>query len=177
MNCTGCETEIGEFDSYNGRCGNCHAIHLQASATGKTAEQVRDARTAAAQKRDYGIESERRKATARKVMILTTETAHNLAVNKRLGIVSAEVVVGMNIFKDMLTGVRNIVGGRTGNVQNALRDMRRQALSELKQEATQLGADAVVGIDLDYNEIGATGSTMLMLVVNGTAVTLQTDDD
>jgi len=110
-------------------------------------------------------------------MILTTETAHNLAVNKRLGIVSAEVVVGMNIFKDMLTGVRNIVGGRTGNVQNALRDMRRQALSELKQEATQLGADAVVGIDLDYNEIGATGSTMLMLVVNGTAVTLQTDDD
>lgn len=63
-------------------------------------------------------------------MVLTTETAHNLPVVDLLGIVSAEVVVGMNIFKDVLTGVRNIVGGRTGNVQNALKDIREKALDE-----------------------------------------------
>lgn len=105
-------------------------------------------------------------------IILTTETAHNLPVQDRLGIVTAEVVVGMNIFKDMLTGVRNVVGGRTGNVQKALKEMRELALDELKKEAAQKGADAVVGIDLDYAEIGSTGSTMLMLVATGTAVKL-----
>ncbi len=78
----------------------------------------------------------------------------------------------MNIFKDMLTGVRNVVGGRTGNVQKALKEMRELALDELKKEAAQKGADAVVGIDLDYAEIGSTGSTMLMLVATGTAVKL-----
>ena len=79
----------------------------------------------------------------------------------------------MNIFKDMLTGVRNIVGGRTGNVQNALKEMRETVLEELKNEAAVLGANAVVAVDLNYQEIGATGSTMLMLVASGTAVRIE----
>jgi uncharacterized protein YbjQ (UPF0145 family) len=79
----------------------------------------------------------------------------------------------MNFLKDILTGVRNIVGGRTGNVQKALRTIREQALDELRAEAFELGADAVVGIVLNYNEIGGTGSTMLMLVATGTAVSLE----
>ncbi|MBE1291610.1 MAG: heavy metal-binding domain-containing protein [Rhodobacteraceae bacterium] len=108
-------------------------------------------------------------------MLVTTESQIDLKVEDRLGIVSAEVVVGMNIFKDFLTGVRNVVGGRTGNVQNALRDIRRQAIEELKDEAAELGADAVVAVDLSYNEIGATGSTMLMLVASGTAVKLRAE--
>ena len=90
-----------------------------------------------------------------------------------MGIVTAEIVVGMNIFKDMLTGVRNIVGGRTGNVQNALKEMRETVLEELKNEAAVLGANAVVAVDLNYQEIGATGSTMLMLVASGTAVRIE----
>ena len=106
-------------------------------------------------------------------MILTTESSHNLNVEARFGIVTAEIVVGMNIFKDMLTGVRNIVGGRTGNVQNALKEMRETVLEELKNEAAVLGANAVVAVDLNYQEIGATGSTMLMLVASGTAVRIE----
>jgi uncharacterized protein YbjQ (UPF0145 family) len=106
-------------------------------------------------------------------IILTTEATHNLPVTKRHGIVSAEIVFGMNFLKDILTGVRNIVGGRTGNVQKALRTIREQALDELRAEAFELGADAVVGIVLNYNEIGGTGSTMLMLVATGTAVSLE----
>ncbi|WP_306432330.1 heavy metal-binding domain-containing protein [Tropicibacter sp. Alg240-R139] len=71
--------------------------------------------------------------------------------------------------------MRNIVGGRTGNIQNALKDMREKALTELRVEAASLGGGAVVGVGLDYSEIGATGSTMLMLVVSGTAVRLAAD--
>ena len=144
---------------------------------GKTAEQIKEERAKIRAKQRgqeiEGLEVEKRKTLARSNMILTTESSHNLNVEARLGIVTAEIVVGMNIFKDMLTGVRNIVGGRTGNVQNALKEMRETVLEELKNEAAVLGANAVVAVDLNYQEIGATGSTMLMLVASGTAVRIE----
>jgi uncharacterized protein YbjQ (UPF0145 family) len=183
LNCTDCGNEVSTFESFNGRCGKCHAVFLEASATGKTVEQLREQKSARQQKVNERSEilakenmASRKKNMAIHNMILTTETAHNLPVGERLGIISAEIVVGMNVFKDFFAGVRNVVGGRSSTVQNALRDIRVQALDELKREAATLGADAVVGVDLDYNEIGATGSTMLMLVASGTAVTLQSDN-
>ena len=81
----------------------------------------------------------------------------------------------MNIFKDRLAGVRNVVGGRSQTLEKALRDIRVQALDELKREAFEIGADAVVGVDLSYQEIGATGSTMLFVVVTGIGVRLMAD--
>jgi len=83
-----------------------------------------------------------------------------------------ETVIGLNATKDFLVSVRNIVGARSGTMQTALRDLRIQVLDDLKKEAAALGADAVVGVDLDYNEIGAAGSTMLLLVATGTAISL-----
>lgn len=115
------------------------------------------------------------KASA-EAMILTTETAHDLPVSRRLGIVTAETVLGMNAFKDMFADMRGTFGGRSETLQKGLRDARDICLEELKLEAATLGADAVVGVDLDYNEIGATGSTMLMLVASGTAVKLETNN-
>ena len=170
-NCIDCDVMIDRLNSYNGRCGKCHAIYLEASSKGMSVTQLRDAKENRKQKESGKPEPKKRG----RQIVLTTESTHNLPISDRLGIITAEVVVGMNIFKDVLTGVRNIVGGRTGNVQTALKDMRDQALGELREEAANLGADAVVGIDLDYNEIGATGSTMLMLVVSGTAVKLVAD--
>lgn len=87
-------------------------------------------------------------------------------------IVTAECAFGISIFKDLFAGVRNIVGGRSKAVQQTMRDARRTALYELKVEANLVGANAVVGVDLDYVELSAGGS-MVMLVASGTAVVIE----
>ena len=86
-------------------------------------------------------------------IILTTETAPNLNITKRIEIVTAECAFGMNIFKDLFAGVRDIVGGRSEAVQKTMRDSRKTVLYELKKEAYEVGANAVVGVDLDYVEL------------------------
>lgn len=106
-------------------------------------------------------------------IILTTETAHNLPVTERLDIVTAEVVIGMHLFKDIASSWRDTFGGRSKVMQNGLRDAKNTALQELRAEAHQLGADAVVGVDLDYSEISGGGKSMLFLVASGTAVKLE----
>ena len=78
----------------------------------------------------------------------------------------------MNVFKDMFTNIRDFVGGRSKAVQKTLRDSRRTALYELKKEAYEVGANAVVGVDLDYVELSLGGS-MVMLVASGTAVVVE----
>ncbi len=105
-------------------------------------------------------------------ILLTTETAPNLTITKRIEIVTAEVAYGMNIFKDLFAGVRDIVGGRSEAVQKTMRDARRTALYELKKEAHSVGANAVVGVDLDYVELSGS-SNMVMLVASGTAVVIE----
>ena len=106
-------------------------------------------------------------------VMLTTETAPNLNITKRIEIVTAECAFGMNIFKDLFSGVRDIVGGRSEAVQKTMRDSRKTALYELKKEAYEVGANAVVGVDLDYVELAGTGSSMVMLVASGTAVRIE----
>jgi uncharacterized protein YbjQ (UPF0145 family) len=105
-------------------------------------------------------------------ILLTTETAPNLNITKRIEIVTAECAFGMNMFKDLFAGVRNVVGGRSKAVQQTMRDSRRTALYELKREAYEVGANAVVGVDLDYVELSGAGS-MVMLVASGTAVIIE----
>lgn len=105
-------------------------------------------------------------------ILLTTETAPNLNITKRIEIVTAECAFGMNVFKDLFAGVRNIVGGRSEAVQKSMRDSRRVALFELKKEAYEVGANAVVGVDLDYVELSTSGS-MVMLIASGTAVIIE----
>lgn len=105
-------------------------------------------------------------------MILTT-TSHvdGRQVTRYHGIVTSEVILGANIFRDLFAGVRDIVGGRSGSYEKPLRDARRTALDELEAEARDLGANGVIGIDFDYEVIGKNGS-MLMVSASGTAVTI-----
>ncbi|MEN3972877.1 heavy metal-binding domain-containing protein [Sphingomicrobium sp. XHP0235] len=101
----------------------------------------------------------------------TTPSIEGRTISAYLGIVHGEVIVGANIFKDLFAGIRDIVGGRSGAYEKALDEARRQALAELQGEAAEMGADAVVGIDLDYEVLGREGS-MLMVTASGTAVKL-----
>ncbi len=105
------------------------------------------------------------------MIVTTTGLVEGRPVTQYLGVVTGEVIVGANIFKDMFAGIRDIVGGRSGSYEKTLRGAREKAFEELEVEATQLGASAVVGVDIDYQVIGKEGS-MLMVTVSGTAVKL-----
>jgi uncharacterized protein YbjQ (UPF0145 family) len=105
-------------------------------------------------------------------MIITTTTSiEGRPVKDYVGIVTGEAILGANIFKDLFAGIRDIVGGRSGAYEEELRKARTIALEELEAVAAQLGADAVVGVDLDYETVGQGGS-MLMVTASGTAVRL-----
>lgn len=158
--CTDCGRKLGLFDPGSG--GLCHGCSTRLSALARMGHEEAQAYTEARAERDAAIEA----------IMLTTETAPNLPITKRIEIVTAECAFGMNIFKDLFAGIRDIVGGRSEAVQKTMRDARRTALYELKREAHAVGGNAVVGVDLDYVELSAAGS-MVMLVASGTAVVLQ----
>ncbi len=105
-------------------------------------------------------------------IMLTTETAPDIEIDERLEIVTAEVVFGMNLFKDIASALRDTFGGRTETMETAFRNARKTALAELTREAVSIGANAVIAIDLDYSEISGGGRSMLFLVASGTAVRL-----
>ena len=169
--CVDCETLLNYLNSMpNGRCNKCHGAYLRRT-TSSSHEEV-------SQKHELGTSAKRffTKASDINAILLTTETAPNLNITKRIEIVTAECAFGMNIFKDLFAGVRDIVGGRSEAVQKTMRDSRRTALYELKREAYEVGANAVVGVDLDYVELSNSGS-MVMLVASGTAVVIEETDD
>ena len=99
----------------------------------------------------------------------TTNSLEGKTINQYLGVVSGEVILGANIFKDLFAGIRDIVGGRSGAYEKSLQDARSAAFTEIKEKAEKLGANAVVGIDIDYETIG-TNSSMLTVSVTGTAI-------
>jgi uncharacterized protein YbjQ (UPF0145 family) len=99
----------------------------------------------------------------------TTPTIEGKKIKEYKGIVTGEAILGANLFKDLFAGIRDIVGGRSGAYERELIRARQIALQELEQRAGELGANAVVGIDLDYEVIGQNGS-MLMVSASGTAV-------
>lgn len=154
-NCTGCGKKFGFLEAGSG--GLCTTCAFFAGASPEALTQIE-----ANVVKDAEIEA----------VLLTTETAPNLPIIKRIEIVTAECAFGMNIFKDLFAGVRDIVGGRSEAVQKTMRDSRRTALYELKKEAHAVGANAVVGVDLDYVELSSAGS-MVMLVASGTAVVIE----
>ncbi len=106
------------------------------------------------------------------MLLTTTSTIQDRKVKQYLGVVSGEAIIGANIFKDIFAGIRDIVGGRSGSYERVLKEAKQHALVELEQAARQLGANAIIAIDLDYETIGSNGS-MLMVSASGTAVILE----
>jgi len=103
------------------------------------------------------------------MLLTTTPTIEGKPIQQYIGIVTAETIIGANIFKDIFAGIRDIVGGRSGTYERVIEEARGGALKELEQKAQQMGANAVVGVDLDFETVGSGGS-MLMVIATGTAV-------
>ena len=104
------------------------------------------------------------------MIVTTTDGVEGRPVRQYLGLVSGEAVLGANVFKDLFAGIRDIVGGRSAAYEGELRKAKEAAVAEMVEGALALGADAVIGIDLDYEAIGS--GNMLMVSANGTAVRL-----
>jgi uncharacterized protein YbjQ (UPF0145 family) len=106
------------------------------------------------------------------MLISTTSTLDGKPITSYLGLVSGEAILGANIFRDIFAGVRDIVGGRSATYEKALAEAREVAMAEMSTRAEALGANAVVGIDLDYEVLGQNNG-MLMVCVSGTAVIVE----
>lgn len=106
------------------------------------------------------------------MLITTTNNIEGKRIVKYLGLVTGETIIGANLFKDLFAGIRDIVGGRSGSYEQVLREGKNTALNEMQQFAAALGANAVIGIDLDFETVGSGGS-MLMVTASGTAVVFE----
>ena len=105
------------------------------------------------------------------MILTTTQSIEGRPIVEYKGIVFGEVISGVNFFKDFGAGIRNLIGGRSSSYEKEWLEARRKALSELEERARLMGADAVVGIDIDYEVLGE-GGGMLMVTASGTAVRL-----
>ena len=105
------------------------------------------------------------------MILTTTPTIEGRTITEYKGVVFGEVIAGVNFIRDIAASIRNIVGGRSGSYEDELIEARSKAMNEMAARARQIGADAVVGIDIDYEVLGQNNG-MLMVTVSGTAVKL-----
>ena len=103
------------------------------------------------------------------MILTTTPTLEGRPIREYCGIVTGETIIGANAIRDFMAGIRDFFGGRSGSYESVLRKAKATALAEMEESARAIGADAIVGIDLDYETVGANGS-MLMVTCSGTAV-------
>lgn len=104
--------------------------------------------------------------------ITSTHSIEGKTITRYCGVVAGEAILGANLFKDLFAGIRDLVGGRSGTYERELQKARDIALKELEERARDLGANAIVGVDLDYEVLGQ-GNGMLMVSASGTAVIVQ----
>ncbi|MFT3673928.1 heavy metal-binding domain-containing protein [Aestuariivirga sp.] len=105
------------------------------------------------------------------MLVTTTNTVEGRRIVEYKGLVAGEAILGANLFRDLFASIRDIVGGRSGSYEKVLNDARQTAVAEMTDKAARLGADAVIGVDIDYETVGTNGS-MLMVTACGTAVKL-----
>lgn len=103
-------------------------------------------------------------------ILITTETNPDLKIEERINIITSECVIGLNIFKDFFSGIRDVIGGRNKGFQNALKNAKDIVLQDLRKQAFETGANAVIAVDLKYSEISGGGKSMLFVVATGTSV-------
>lgn len=182
--------ECGVFNKANDQaCWKCKrkiTVEEKTAAERKDAERERIANLSEEEKNEIALNDAKQSGDwnslpkevlekeVNQIKLTTSYQIANTNIESEIDVITAEVVYGMNIFKDFFTSVRDVVGGRSDAVQKILKDARKTVLFELKKEALILGADAVISIDLDYQELSGGGKNgMIMIVASGTAVTLK----
>ncbi|RGE46850.1 hypothetical protein DZC30_00040 [Comamonas testosteroni] len=106
------------------------------------------------------------------MIVTTTPNIEGKRITRYCGVVAGEAILGANVFKDLFAGIRDLVGGRSGTYEKELQKAREIALRELEQRASEAGANAIVGVDLDFEVLGETNG-MLMVSASGTAVVVE----
>ncbi|MEO9877517.1 MAG: heavy metal-binding domain-containing protein [Anderseniella sp.] len=106
------------------------------------------------------------------MLVTTTNTIDGRRISNYKGLVAGEAILGANLFRDLFASIRDIVGGRAGAYEKVLNDARETAIAEMTDKASALGANAVIGVDIDYETVGQNGS-MLMVTAAGTAVVVE----
>lgn len=104
------------------------------------------------------------------MLLTTTNIVEGKRVTRYFGIVSGETIIGANVFRDIFASIRDIVGGRSGSYEKVLREAKDTALREMQEQAQNMGANAIIGVDLDYETVNG---SMLMVTASGTAVTVE----
>lgn len=165
MKCSVCGVGLVESEELLGVCDPC--------VKGARQHGSAEANAAAAEKVAAALAAKEARARTVAELLLTTEAAPiGLAIKRRIDIVTAECVFGMNVLKEIAAGVTDFVGGRSGATQQVLRDARQAVLDDLRQAAHGLGANAVVGVTLNYSEFSGQNKSMIMVIACGTAVEL-----
>ena len=152
-NCRNCGVSVPMFSGVGGYCPTCHF-----AAQRGTLEKERD---------ELEVEPTEDELAA---ILLTTENAPTLAIAERIEIISAEFAIGMGLLTDVFNAWRDVFGGRSKSYQSTLKDGRKAVLQELRREAFQVGANAVVAVNISYSEISGGGKSMMFMVATGTAV-------
>jgi uncharacterized protein YbjQ (UPF0145 family) len=106
------------------------------------------------------------------MLVTTTNTVEGNRIVEYKGLVAGEAILGANVFRDLFASIRDIVGGRSGSYERVLSDARNTAVDDMTERAREMGANAVIGVDVDYETVGANGS-MLMVTAAGTAVRIE----
>ncbi|MEM9810311.1 MAG: YbjQ family protein [Pseudomonadota bacterium] len=107
------------------------------------------------------------------MIVSTTDTVPGREAAEILTVVSGEAILGVNVFRDFFASITDILGGRSGGYQKALREAREHAMNDMIEEGSAAGADAIIGVDIDYEQINGNKGSMLMVSCNGTAVKLR----
>ncbi len=107
------------------------------------------------------------------MILSTTPNLEGKKIVNYVGVVTGEAILGANFFRDLLAGITDFIGGRSGAYEQSLNEAREIAMHEMNQKAQAMGANAIVGIDIDYESIGGTDKSMLMVTCSGTAVVIE----
>ena len=166
--CKSCGKSYGLFQGTNGYCVSCFKGEMVAPTVRLLPVIAKRAQRPLSEAKVQ----KRQRIAATNAVLLTTETIPELVISERKGIVTSAHAFNVNVFKDRFAGVRRIMGRRSGAGQKTMRETRKVVLDELKKEAHAVGANAVVGVDLDYVELSSAGS-MVLLVASGTAVVIE----
>ena len=176
MKCDNCGEEISIWQtgySINSLtvCGDCHKNHFE-EIKAKTEKETKKTQ----RNEESNSEPEIDWRELEKIILTTETNTKDLEIEERLGVISSESALGMNMFRDIFTNVRDLVGGQSVSTQKILKDLKSTAFQDIREQAYKLGADAVVAIDLDYSEFSGSGRSMLFLVATGTAVKLKEEN-